>query len=223
MFGQLRCARCVALMLAAPVLAGSGLRPPGWDRSAHPGGHAGGGAGIRTLAEVGKRAPNFVLRDTDGSPHMLFKKRGQIVVLEWTHRRCPAVRRHQVRDRTMQKTFEQLQGHGVCWLAIDSSHSCKDEVAEIRAWVKEYELPYPVLLDASGKIGHLYGVETTPHMFVIDREGQLVYTGAMDDDPTGQTEKKRNLVLEVVKALLAGSTERVQPATPHGCPVAYKA
>ena len=178
--------------------------------------------GEQARAEVGKPAPDFALKDLDGKEHKLSDLKGRIVVLEWTNQECPYVRRHQDGPKTMQKTLEKFKDKGVSWLAINSSYFCEEKAEDIRKWVEKVALASPVLLDAAGKVGRAYGARSTPHMFVIDKKGVLRYAGAIDDDPDGTKDNKRNYVEEVVEALLSGSTVAVSTTKAYGCSVKYK-
>jgi len=163
-------------------------------------------------AQVGRPAPDFVLPDAYGKKFTLSEFRGKIVVLEWINRRCP-VSHGKHTDRTMQRTYAKYASKGVVWLAIDSSHDCDPE--KNRAYAAEQMLSYPILHDPKGTVGRLYGARTTPHMYVVDTKGMLVYAGAIDD------RKDRNYVADALDALLAG--KRVEPAEtkPYGCSVKY--
>jgi peroxiredoxin len=110
--------------------------------------------------------------------------------------------------------------HDVVWLAINSSHFATVESnAKIAA---EWEISYPILDDASGEVGHAYGARTTPHMYVINAEGHIVYQGAIDSDPRGNDEQPTNYVDQVLGELLAGDTVSVDRTRPYGCSVKYK-
>ena len=172
-------------------------------------------------AEVGKAAPDFELKDVDGTAHKLSDLKGKIVVLEWTNHQCPVVKRCH-KSEIIKKTRAQFKDKPVAWLAIDSSHFCKEKIDKVREWNEEQKIDYPVLLDAAGKVGHRYKAKTTPHMFVIDKNGVLAYSGAIDDDPYGQNADVRDYVVEVVSALLKGSTVTVVRTKPYGCSVQYK-
>jgi peroxiredoxin len=112
---------------------------------------------------------------------------------------------------------------GVVWLSIDSSHFCKEKSEEIKKFRAEFEPPYPILLDPSGKVGRLYGAKTTPHVFVIDRDGKIVYAGAPDNDATREEgEPFRFYVDEVLEALVVGKEVPVSKKKPYGCSVKYK-
>ncbi|GJM25534.1 MAG: thioredoxin family protein [Phycisphaerae bacterium] len=177
-------------------------------------------------AELGKAAPEFTLKDLDGKEHKLSEYKGKVVVLEWTCCTCPFVVRHQKQERTMQNTFEGFKDKEVVWLAIDSTkpdHGGGYSDDMIKRWKdsKDVKLPYAILRDAEGKVGHVYGAKTTPHMYVINKEGVLVYSGAIDDNPHGSKKEATNYVTKAVEASLAGSDVEVASTKPYGCGVKY--
>jgi len=172
-------------------------------------------------AEIGKPAPDFALKDQEGREHKLADHKGSVVVLEWTNHECPVVNRYH-KSKAMKETMAKFEGKPVVWLAIDSSHFCEQKVEGIREWAKTAEVTYPILLDAPGAVGQMYGAKTTPHMFVIDQKGVLAYMGSLDDDQYGDKESKQNYVAEAVTALLDGSTVAVSTTKPFGCSVKYK-
>jgi len=176
----------------------------------------------QTTAAIGSPAPDFALKGIDGMEYKLSDYKGKVVVLEWTNHMCPFVKRHQGEKKSMQKTFAMFSGKPVVWLAVDSSNYCEDKIDGITAWVKENDIEYPILLDAPGKVGHLYGATNTPHMFVIDQKGILAYKGALDDDAYGDKDSPRNYVEEAVTALLNGSTVATTTSKLYGCSVKYK-
>lgn len=169
--------------------------------------------------EIGKAAPGFTLNSADGKTVSLKDYTGKIVVLEWTCPTCPFVLRHHKKLKTTQKLTQEFKDKDVVWLAIDSSKTASAEGAAEHA--KNNKLSYPILIDQDGKVGKLYGARTTPHMFVIDRKGNLAYAGAMDDDPRGDKPEPQNYVEEVVKSLLDGSTVAKTRTQPYGCSVKY--
>ncbi len=171
-------------------------------------------------AEVGKPAPNFTLKDVDGTQYKLVDLKGKVVVLEWINHECPVVNRCHA-AKTMTSTVAKFKDKPVTWLAIDSSHFCADKREGIRKWADAKGIKYPILLDAEGKIGHLYHAKTTPHLFVIDKKGVLAYAGAIDNDPYGKNENKRNYVEEAVTSLLNGSTVATTTTKSYGCSVKY--
>lgn len=206
----------VFLFFALPVWTAYGQHD-------HDHGHGHGhGHDEGPTAKLGEPAPDFTLTDANGKKHKLSDYKGKVIVLEWTNHTCPFVQRHQGKERTMQKTFASFKDKPVAWLAVDSSHFCEDKIDGVRAWAKKNDLPYPVLLDADGKVGHMYGAKTTPHMFVIDKKGVLAYSGAIDDDPYGSKESDKNYVAEAVRALLNGSAVPVASTKSYGCSVKYK-
>ena len=129
-------------------------------------------------AEVGKPAPDFTLPDVYGNDFKLSQFKGKVVVIEWINQFCPvSLGKH--RNRTMQN-LKQYAKEGVVWLAIDSTH--KTDADKNRVYAANMALAYPILADPSGRVGKMYGAKTTPHMFVIDKDGKLVYDGAIDDN-----------------------------------------
>jgi len=169
-------------------------------------------------AKVGQQAPDFKLGDVDGKDVSLSAQAGKIVVLEWINQRCPVSRgKHQ--DKTMQDTWAKFQDKPVVWLAIDSSH-----FAEPKAngeYAAKMGLTYTILHDKDGKVGKSYGARTTPHMFVIDKNGLLAYAGAIDNGGRNKPDTPRNYVADAVEALLKDSTVAVASTKPYGCSVKY--
>ena len=172
-------------------------------------------------ASVGQPAPQFSLKGVDGKEYKLADLKGKVVVLEWSNHKCPVCNRH-VRAKTAENVMKKFEGKPVVWLGIDSSKMCDQNAEKIKNWAAKAEIGYPILLDAPGIVGRKYGAKTTPHMFVIDQKGILVYMGAMDDDPTGTSEVKRNYVEEAIRALLAGSSVPTTRTKPYGCSVKYR-
>jgi len=187
------------IMLAAALLAGTAVA------------HAN--------AVVGQPAPAFSLKDQDGAEVDLAKLHGKVVVLEWTNPDCPFAKRH-AEASTMRTLADRYRGKGVVWLGVDSTSYL--DAARDRAWRSEHNLPYPVLDDHAGKVGTAYGAKTTPHMFVIDGTGTVVYEGAIDDDAAGDKGKQaRNYVAEALDDVTAGRPVRVAETKPYGCSVKY--
>ena len=170
-------------------------------------------------AAVGQPAPSFTLTDQAGEEHTLADLRGKIVVLEWINPQCPFVQRHYAAG-TMTGLDGELPDDEVTWLAIDSSNFV--QAADAEAWRSEHDIAYPILLDADGTVGHRYGARTTPHMFVIDAEGVLRYSGAVDDDPRGREEAPTNYVSRTVQALREGRAVETSQTEPYGCSVKYQ-
>lgn len=170
-------------------------------------------------ATIGAPAPPFVVPDQDGKPVDLAALRGKIVVIEWTNPDCPFVQRH-YKAKTMTTLADRFRDRDVVWLAVNSTHSMSAE--QDRAWRTQQGFSYPVLDDRGGAMGRSYGARTTPHLFVIDRGGMLVYQGAIDDDAAGEKgSDARNYVREVLDDLTAGKAVRVAETKPYGCSVKY--
>ena len=168
---------------------------------------------------VGQPAPGFTLKDQDGAEVDLAKLRGKIVVLEWTNPDCPFAQRH-AEAKTMSTLADRYRGKGVVWLGVDSTSYL--DAARDRTWRSEHKLPYPVLDDHKGTVGTAYGAKTTPHMFVIDGTGTVVYEGAIDDDATGDKGKQaRNYVAEALDDVTTGQPVKLAETKPYGCSVKY--
>ena len=173
----------------------------------------------QATATVGQPAPGFTLKDQDGAEVDLAKLHGKIVVLEWTNPDCPFAQRH-AEAKTMSTLADRYRGKGVVWLGVDSTSYL--DAARDRTWRSEHKLPYPVLDDHKGTVGTAYGAKTTPHMFVIDGTGTVVYEGAIDDDATGDKGKQaRNYVAEALDDVTTGQPVKLAETKPYGCSVKY--
>jgi peroxiredoxin len=177
-------------------------------------------------AEVGKPAPDFTGTDINGKTVKLSDYKGKIVVIESYNSDCPYCH-NQYKTGAMQDLQKDLAAKGVVWLLVNSvnpknmSHRTAEqaqkemaaEKMDVTAWID----------DSSGAIGHLYGMLTTPHMFVVNQDGVLVYDGAIDNkpDPFHDPAKARNYVREAVDDLLAGKPVEVSQTKPYGCSVKY--
>ena len=176
---------------------------------------------------VGQPAPNFKLADANGKPVTLADYRGKTVVLEWHNPGCPFVRKH-YDSGNMQKTQSAAVRNGVVWLTINSGGPGKQghmSGAEARDFVtKAGARPTAYLLDPRGVVGKVYDAKTTPHMYVVDAKGTLVYAGGIDDKPTpnpADINGARNHVLEALSELKAGKAVSVATSRPYGCNVKY--
>jgi peroxiredoxin len=176
--------------------------------------------------QIGKPAPNFTATDINGKTVHLSDFKGKIVVLESYNSDCPYCH-NQYSSGAMQDLQKQFASEGVVWLLVNSvnpknmSHRTPDQAkAEI---VSENMLVTAWLDDSSGAIGHLYGMETTPHMFVVSKNGTLVYDGAIDNkpDPFHNPKTADNYVKDAVDDLLAGKPIAVSQTKPYGCSVKY--
>jgi peroxiredoxin len=181
----------------------------------------------RGAAAVGQAAPDFKLTDAKGNGHSLAAYKGRTVVLEWVNYECPFVGKH-YGSGNMQALQRAYTGKGVAWLAINSSAPGKQghfTPAEIEAKSNERKAAFSAyLIDADGAVGRAYGARTTPHMFVIDASGKLVYAGGIDDKPsTDQADVKtaKNFVSAALDETLAGKPVTVASSQPYGCNVKY--
>lgn len=178
-------------------------------------------------AEVGAKAPDFTLTDTDGKEHRLsqYTAEGKTVVLEWFNPNCPFVRRHHEKEKTMERLFDANKGKGVVWLAINSGapgNQGAGRERNIKA-KQDLKLEYPILLDEAGAVGRMYGAKTTPNMFVINKDGVLVYAGAIDDNPRGSKENPTNYVGLALGACMSGQPVATARTDSYGCSVKYGA
>ncbi len=175
----------------------------------------------RAESAVGGAAPDFTLTDLQGKPHHLADYRGKVVVLEWINPNCPFSRRH-AEEGTMKRTAAAHSD--VVWLAINSTATKHGDFLtpdKHASYGKEHGITYPVLYDSDGKVGHAYGASTTPHMFVIDEQGKVIYRGAIDDDAYGRNKKRVNYVDTALTAHAADKPVQPASTTPYGCSVKY--
>jgi len=179
-------------------------------------------------AQVGKAAPEFKVTATNGKTVDLSQYKGKIVVLEWFNHGCPFVVKH-YDSGNMQALQKDYTAKGVVWLSICSSAEGKQgyrTAEEQNADIKTFKAaPTAVLIDSDGKIGRLYGAKTTPHMFVIDKKGVLVYAGAIDstaDTDIASIKGSKNFVKEALDELLSGKTVATSAVKSYGCSVKYQ-
>jgi peroxiredoxin len=178
-------------------------------------------------ADIGKPAPDFTLKDVDGRPSHLADYRGKIVVLEWFNPKCPFVNLSHTKGSLKGMAARHLI-EGVVWLGIDSSAPGKQgyEPDDIREAVKRFGLTHPILRDETGAVGHVYGATNTPHLFVVDKGGTLVYAGAIDNSPDAEGESPQggpllNYVDAALADLAAGRAVRTPKTKAYGCGVKY--
>ena len=176
---------------------------------------------------VGATAPDFTLADSHGTAHTLSQYKGKVVVLEWNNPKCPFVGKH-YGSGNMQRQQAAATAAGAIWLTINSSASSTQggvDGAAANAYVAKVggkQTAY--LLDPTGKVGHLYGARTTPHMYVIDQAGVLRYMGGIDSiKSTDQDDvaKATQYVPQALSDLAAGKSLRTPVAEPYGCSVEY--
>jgi peroxiredoxin len=176
---------------------------------------------------IGSQAPNFQLPDANGKAVSLGQFKGKVVVLEWNNPGCPYVKKH-YESGNMQKTQAAAKKDGVVWLTINSGAAGKQghmNAAQASAFVAAQKAqPTAYLLDAKGEVGKRYGAVTTPHMYIIDKAGKLVYAGGIDDKATadkGDIPGARNHVLAALGELKGGKGVSVATSRPYGCSVKY--
>jgi len=178
-------------------------------------------------AKVGEPAPAFTVNATTGSPVSLAAYKGKVVVLEWTNHDCPYVRKH-YETGNMQGLQREATGQGVVWLTvISSSEGAQGYVTPPQAdelTTSRKAAPTAVLLDTKGVAGKLYGATNTPHMYVVDKAGLLVYAGAIDDRPTSRradVQGANNYVKAALDAVAAGQPVKMPVTRAYGCTVKY--
>jgi hypothetical protein len=173
-------------------------------------------------------APDFKGTDTNGLEHSLSQYRGKYVVLEWANKGCPFDQKHYL-SGSMENLQKEWTAKGVVWLSVISSAPGTQgyvSPAEENTYIKTMHVASTaVLLDPTGAIGRLYEAKTTPHMFVIDPTGKLIYQGAIDNKPTtDQADLKGadNYLNDALNASMSGKPVAVSTTRPYGCSVKYK-
>jgi len=174
---------------------------------------------------VGKIAPDFQLTDTDGKTVKLSALRGKVVVLEWFNPDCPFVKQAHG-EGALEDMAARWTAKGVVWLAVNSAAPAKQGYGRDRnaAARKEWSLAHPVLLDETGVAGKAYGATNTPHMYVIDKKGTLVYAGGLDNAPFGEVKGGGAVVPyaeQAIEATLAGKKVPLAETRAYGCGVKY--
>jgi len=179
-------------------------------------------------AAIDKSAPDFTLKDSNGKTHSLSDFKGKFVVLEWVNYECPFVVKH-YGSGNMQKLQEAYTAKDVVWLSICSSAPGKQgnyNAEEINSRAKESGAKFTAyLIDEDGNVGKMYGAKTTPHMYVVNPEGVLVYAGGIDDTPTANQEDvktAKNYVAAALDASMSGKEVENKVTKPYGCGVKYK-
>ncbi|MEM6638762.1 MAG: redoxin domain-containing protein [Pseudomonadota bacterium] len=184
-------------------------------------------AAAQAGVEVGAPAPDFTAVTSTGEEITLSDLRGQRVILEWTNHDCPYVRKH-YRSGNMQALQKEASENGYTWLSVISSAPGKqghvDGAKADKLSKKRDAAPSAVVLDENGAVGKMYGARTTPHMYIVDESGTLVYAGGIDDKPTANTadiEGATNYVRQAMSELDAGKAVSVAKTRPYGCSVKY--
>lgn len=183
--------------------------------------------GAHAAAVPGKAAPAFSVVDATGKTHSLKDYAGKWVVLEWFNKDCPYVKKH-YGSKNMQKLQETYTQKGVVWLTVISSAKGKQGYLEPKEALEVFKThgstPTAILLDASGSMGKAYDAKTTPHMFVIDPKGTLVYAGAIDDNDSSDPAvipTSKNYLAAALDAAMKGEKVAVASTKPYGCSVKY--
>lgn len=219
----------LVLLLAVGCKGGDakGADPPAGAKAgaATAGAPAEGSASAAGPVAVGQEAPDFTLDDLDGKPVRLRDHRGKVVVVEWYNPDCPFVKQAHGEDGTLKGMAQRNAEKGVVWLAVNSGAPGKQGAGaeRNRASVEEYGISYPVLLDEAGTTGRAYGATATPHMFVIDAAGKLVYGGALDNKPLGKVKGDAYVgyTQDAIDAALAGRAAPTPTTQAWGCSVKY--
>ena len=176
-------------------------------------------------AVVGQAAPAFTGVDANGKTVSLADYKGKYVVLEWVNPSCPYVKKH-YDSGNMQATQKHALGKGVTWLTVNTTGSASPKQGpELLTWAaSKNATPSAIVLDAGGKIGRAYAAKTTPHMFIIDPQGKLVYAGAIDSKPTAKAADVKdatNYVIKGIDEVMAGKALSQPVSQPYGCSVKY--
>lgn len=184
-------------------------------------------ASAHAQAVVGQPAPAFTADDATGRSRSLAEFQGKVVVLEWWNPDCPFVGKH-YDSGNMQKLQKAWTDKGVVWLTVNSSAAGQqghlDGAKATALMSQRHGAASAVLLDPSGTVGRAYGAKTTPHMFVIDPKGVLLYDGAIDDKPSTRREDlatAKNYVVAALDAAMAGKSVETSRTQPYGCSVKY--
>lgn len=176
---------------------------------------------------LAKPAPAFSAKDVDGKTRTLAEFKGKVVVLEWVNEGCPYVKKHY--SGNMQGLQASATRDGVVWVTVCSSAAGQQghwaDGAAAKGWIKANNWSgTALLLDPDGKVGKAYGAKTTPHMYVVDKTGALVYQGGIDDVPTNKVEdikRAKNLVAAALADVHAGRPVATPFSQPYGCSVKY--
>jgi peroxiredoxin len=178
-------------------------------------------------ASVGQPAPAFSVTDASGKAVSLADFKGKTVVLEWVNPGCPYVRKH-YDSANMQATQKGAAAKDVVWLAVNSTatgHYDYKKPADMAAWMASQKAAAThTLMDSDGKVGKAYGARTTPHMYIVDAKGTLVYAGGIDDKPSSNpadVKTAKNHVNAALGDMAAGKPVAQAVTRPYGCSVKY--
>jgi len=183
--------------------------------------------GAFAQAVVGQPAPNFTATDTSGKTVSLADFKGKHVVLEWVNPGCPYVVKH-YGSQNMQGTQKEATAKGVVWLAVNSTSQDASDYkapAAMAQWMAgQKAAATATLMDADGKVGRAYGARTTPHMYIVDPKGTLVYAGGIDNKATSNPADIASATNHVKVALneaVAGKPISQATTRPYGCSIKY--
>jgi|GEM_PF-73868 len=181
--------------------------------------------GVTDKAVVGKPAPEFELKDLTGKAHKLSSFKGKTVVIEWYNPDCPfVVKAH--KKGVLIDMAKKMTDKGVVWLAINSGAPGKQGhgVERNKKSLEEYKLSHPILVDEDGKVGKVYEAKTTPHMYIIDKDGVLQYRGALDTSGRGPAQGEegyKNYTQMALDEVMAGKKVTISETKSWGCSVKY--
>ena len=185
------------------------------------------GHAMAAPAVVGQSAPGFTLTDTAGKPVRLADFKGKTVVLEWNNPGCPFVRKHY--QGNMQALQKEAAAQGVVWLAINSTETASGDYlspAQLTRWMQDKQAaPTATLMDEDGVVGKAYGARVTPHMYIVNAQGVLVYAGGIDSIPSSRVDdipKANPYIRQALGEIKAGKPLSVSTSQAYGCSVKYK-
>jgi len=185
------------------------------------------GHAMAAPAVVGQSAPGFTLTDTAGKPVRLADFKGKTVVLEWNNPGCPFVRKHY--QGNMQALQKEAAAQGVVWLAINSTETASGDYlspAQLARWMQDKQAaPTATLMDEDGVVGKAYGARVTPHMYIVNAQGVLVYAGGIDSIPSSRVDdipKANPYIRQALGEIKAGKPLSVSTSQAYGCSVKYK-
>lgn len=183
---------------------------------------------LRAEVTPGQTAPDVSFTDISGKTHKLADFKGKTVVLEWVNPHCPFVKYHYEKAAVIPKLQKEAAAEGVVWISINSGHPGAEgdlDVPAVKAWTaKTGAAPAAYVRDSKGELGKLFGAKTTPHLFIINAEGTLVYEGAIDNArgfDKEKTAKATNYVRSTLAALKEGKPVSPASSQPYGCSVKY--
>lgn len=184
---------------------------------------------VQGAPEIGQIAPNFETRDIDGNQVSISDYKGKIIVLSWFNKDCPFDKKHHAKPyQNMQSLQKWAKGKGIIWISILSSapgNQGYETADEAKKTVEEQGIQAAhFILDPEGKIGKMYDAKTTPHMFIIKKDGTMGYMGAIDSIKSTKTEdinKADKYFLNALQAILAKKDFDPKQTIPYGCSVKY--